>query len=713
MTIIARDAGGGFVLPESVRTRLTPRPRLSVSQWAIRKPFWISEKGAAFPGPYDMTLTPYMREPLDAMGMPGVRRMNWVMVPQSGKTKGAEVGITWRLENRPGNMIYIRPAEPDIDEAFRDRFAPMIRENLPELVPGGQWMTLSKNQRIELLNQIIYGAAATIARQLTSRTAGFIYYDETDTGEVSSNSLGDVLDSSADRQMMIGEDEALTLGSSSAKLDTGANWRAYDQRSDRREIWSPCPECGRYQVLPAESGEFEERFITARRWRDPDEILAERLARFVCKHCGSEIEDRWQGWMADRGVWVPRGQWIEQALPLDDAEIVDRARTWLPDAAERAVLLEYLPKEKRRQLEPARWEPTLLGPAPNNPHRGYRVWAANVKAELRSWSHMLREWFVATGTKDAAKVQVVVNSWKSLPWKDSLKVVDEDVAARRIGEHPPGQVPGRAKVVLGAIDIQEGEGGYLSYEFWAFGKVSNGDLAIWQVETGRRDVVNEDYLAAMLGLYRDRLKGWPVRDRPGWRMRPYAIAVDSGAMTGDAYEFSREDGVVAIKGTDDARFTVQHSELEGKLSPEPVNLFTINGKVYGSRLYRLLVEPLEQGTGGGLWLHAETTKDYLREITAEELRPKKGNPKQSTWQPKSEGRRNEAWDKGRYILALLDILERTGELSIVSMTEADQAEGLLFNGVEVAAEVPRGPSRPAAWGDDEPMGLAPMGIPEV
>ncbi len=173
----------------------------------------IVEKGAAFPGPYDLRMTPYMREPLDALGLPGVRRMNWVFPPQSGKTKASEVGLGYLLEHDPLNVLYIRPAEPDIDEAFRDRFRPMIEANLSHLIPAGesgsQWMVLSKNPRIELTRCILYAAAATVTRQLTSRSAARIFYDETDTGEVSSNTLGDVLKSAEDRQQAFDESRSI------------------------------------------------------------------------------------------------------------------------------------------------------------------------------------------------------------------------------------------------------------------------------------------------------------------------------------------------------------------------------------------------------------------------------------------------------------------------------------------------------------------------
>lgn len=644
----AVDRSRMIELSEAVRRRFLPKPRWTVSEWAVHRPFWIVEKGAASAGVYDLNLTPYMREPIDACGDPGVRRANWVICPQGGKTKAAEVVIAWYMDRKPRNMLYIRPTEPDIDEAFRDRFAPMLRENLPELIPSGarsKWMTLSKNQRIELTNAIIYGAAATLARQLTSRTAGLIYYDETDTGEATANSLGNVLDVADDRQMALGEGEVFTLGSSSAKYDTGSNWVAYAEQSDRRLYWEPCPECGVYQELPAERGLFERRFLTVDDERDPNAILRERLARFVCEGCGSLIDDSWQGWMSDRGVWVPAGQKIVEKLPLRRRRIVEQdSLAKLPDGD--------------------RWEPKREGPEPDNPHRGYRVWAANVKADQRSWSHMLSRWFSVVKTKSPEKLQVFTNSWKSLPWKATLKGAEEDQIKQRLAPFKPDIVPARAKLVLGAYDLQES--GEVHYAFFALGKIK-GELAIWRFASGTRRVIGERFDLALAGMYADHTKGWPIVGAdPRWRMRPYAIAVDSGWNTGDAYEFSRRPGVVAIKGKDEADFVVRFAQREGKLSPEPIDLYTLNIKVFGNRLHALLIEPPD--TSGGLWLHEETSEDDIRQLAAEELRQKKGSQK-TTWQPKTVGRPNHQTDIARYVLGLIEILEKTGEVSVMAMDD--------------------------------------------
>lgn len=643
---------GMIELGANVRQIFEPKPRMSVSEWAERSPFWIVEKGVQA-GVYDLGRTPYMREPMDACADPSVRRANWVVCPQGGKTKAAEVVIAYTLEYKACSMLYIRPTEPDIEEAFEHRFAPMLKENLPHLIPSsGKWLVLSKNQHIELSNAMIYGAAATIARQLTSRTTPFIYYDETDTGDVSANSLGNVLDVADDRQMAMDDDESFTLGSSSAKSDTGSNWVAYDEHSDRREYWEPCPECGVYQLLPAEQGLFERRFITVNGERDPKAILRERLARFVCEGCGCLIDDSWQGWMCDRGVWVPAGQKIVEALPMHRVSIVEHdSLARLPDAD--------------------RWVPKIEGPDPRNPHRGYRIWAANTKAKQRSWSHMMSRWFKIAATKDPKRIQVFVNSWKSLPWKDSLKGTDEDVVKRRVGDFKPRQVPSRAKVILGALDLQES--GEIHHDWWAIGRV-NGQMAYWRFDSGTRRVVGERFDLALAALYEDVVKGWPIHGAdPRWRMRPYAMAVDSGWLTGEAYEFSRRQGVVAVKGVDDAAYVVRHSQPEGKLSPDPVDLYSLNNKVFGNRLHALLIE--EPANDGGLWLHAETTDDDIRQLCAEELKQKKGSTK-TTWQPKSEKRPNHRTDTSRYILGLQEILETTGELSVMGMLDEDDPIGV-------------------------------------
>lgn len=670
---------GVIEVPGSVRAIFEPKPRLSVCEWAAWKPFEIREKGATNPGPWDVSLTPYMREPLDAMGDPRVRRMNWVFCPQAGKTKGMEVGLCYLLEYQPTNMLYIRPTEPDIVEGFRDRWKSVIETNLPGLVPSsGEWLVLSNNPRIELKNQVMYGAAVTVARHMTSRSAPKIIYDETDTGGDTGNSLGNALDVADDRQMAANDLQSLTMGASSAKYETGSNWVAYESRSDRRVYFEPCPECGFYQELPAEPGKFEQRFVTVDGERDPDRIMAHRLGRFICERCGSLIDDSWQGWMSCRGVWVPRGMWVAEDLPLGDEEIREhRSLAWHPSA-------EQL--EARPEADPdavARWEPRLGGERPVTNHRGYRVWAANLNADglnkQRSWSHMMARWFDVMKGKDPERIQVFVNSWKSLPWKESLKGLEEEQIKKRIGAHLPDEVPSRAKLIVSAIDVQEL--GYLVYDVWAFGPGAvAGRWEAWTVKHGTWPVVNDRYQEAIEKLRQFLLRGFPVKGEKTAEgrqlmMRPYLTLVDSGYAAGDVYEACRAPGMLAVKGQDRADYTVRLSEVEGKLREEPVELLHVNNFTVKGRLHRELMAAEDEP---GLWLHAETEDEWVSQLASMELRAKKTNKAVKTWQKKSEGRADHAHDVGTYILAGVEALEQKGEVSLVMMRPEDPRRGVFY-----------------------------------
>ena len=650
-----------------------------------------------------------MREPVDAMLNPRVRRMNWVMCPQSGKTKALELGVSALLFYRPTNVLYIRPTEPDIVEGFRDRWRSVIEHNLPEQVPmSGEWVVLSSNPRIELRDSIVYGAAATVARHMTSRSTPAVIYDETDTGGDTGNSLGNALDVAEDRQMAASELQALTMGASSAKFDTGSNWLAYDQRSDRRELWEPCPECGIYQVLPAEPGEFERRFVTVGDERDPEAILGDRLARFVCRGCGSLIEDRWQGWMSSRGVWVPAGGRIEERLPLEDEEVREvRSVAHLPAVGSAGA--EGLG-------HPGRWEPEVVGTGRDNPHRGYRVWAANLNPDglspQRSWSHMLARWFGVMRQKDPERIQVMVNSWKSLPFKESLKGMDEEAVRRRVGVHEPGWVPAGGKVMLAAVDVQGA--GYLKYDVWVFGVERGGAAAIWAIKHGVREVLHERYREAIEALHAELARGFPIKgeERGGaglngegrrWRMRPYLTLVDSGFSASEVYEACRGAGMLAVKGTERADYTVRLAEVEGKLRAVPVELLWVNNLTVKGRLHRLLQAPADEA--GGLWLHAESGEGYIAELAAMELRRRTKHAKHASWMKKSEGRPDDWHDTATYILAGAEALEQKGEVSVSGLGLDSARRGVFLTpaaagGAAAVGAGPggRGPGSGPGWG---------------
>ncbi|MEM1213025.1 MAG: terminase gpA endonuclease subunit [Planctomycetota bacterium] len=632
-------------LPGGVRSVLRPRPRWSVSQWAVRKPFRIAEKGAASPGPYDLSLTPFWREVLDCPSE-GVTKCSVVASSQIGKTLMGLVKMAWFAEHRPVNQLYVRPNDDDVVEGFRDRWHPTILNNLPHLIPGGEWLTTSKNPRIALRNCYVYGAAATVPRQLTSRTAGPKWFDEIDSGGEEANSLGNVEELIDERSMALSPHLIYTLGSSTPKFETGSNWRNFEDRSDGRRYHEPCPCCGSYQVIKIKA--FEAHGGES----DPLTIQQDDLARLKCKRCGTLIGPVFQGWMADRGIWVPRGCRVGRRLPVDDPDIRDRRALTLCD-------------------DDDAWRPPILKPKGyrDNPHRGYHVWRASAKFPKCRWSNLLAEWIQVNKAKDPAKLQVYINNTLAEAWKVAKAAADEDRVRSHVAAYPLREVPTAAKVLLASVDVQAD---HLWYLVKAVGVVE-GVMVWWTIDYGQIEAAAGDHLPALETLY-ERLffTGYPLAGEPidGLRMGAYAMAVDAGYMPDGPYELSRRPGVIPVKGTDIADWRVRFASVEAKGTAEPVRLCHVNKFVMEHRLERLI--NVQGGGPNDPWrLPADTTEDYIEQIASHALRPRKSDKKTLTWQSKTAGRPDHLRDCEAYIQALAEALEQVRELSLLGLQPDD------------------------------------------
>lgn len=627
--------------PPGVLKQLEPIVRQSMSDWATDH-FFINEVGAVRPGVYDLSWTPYWREPLDALSDPEVRLMNLVACAQSGKTQLGSIFVAYTAKFQPANLLYVRPALDDVVEAFRDRFKTMAEANLRDLIPNADYCTLSKNPAIALSTMTIYGAAASIPRQLTSRTCLKTWFDETDSGGEDDNSLGNVLDLLDERQMAGSSLQSLTLGSSTPKRETGSNWQAY-LKSDCRKYNEPCPECGVYQPLV-----FRPRMVTVDGERDPDLILENNLARYICEGCGCEIHPEHQNWMADRGVWVPKTKKIIEKLDLDDAAMVEAAKT--------------ITKKDER------WTPRMEGEEPRGNHRGYQVWRANTKFEQCTWSHIMARWWTVQPTRDSMRLQVFVNNWLAEPFTEAKDPANKELLKTRIGVYPAKRVPGRVKIVLGAVDVQPD---CVYYLFRGFG----AEQQSWLIEYGRIEVYNENFYDAFEKVYEKGMRlGWVYGDLDdNLHMRCYAMAIDSGYQAGEVYEFCRRSNCIAVKGKDIADWPVKPATVEGKKNPDPLTLWHINTKVTKDRLQKLIKSA--PGQPGEFNLHADTTDEYLDHLVAEQLRGRKSNKKIKTWQVKTANAANHYLDCESYIQGLIYALEYEQEVSVWTIRADESPAG--------------------------------------
>lgn len=100
--------------------------RREIWDWAAEKVnFGTTE---AFKGHYDVNNVPWTREILRAFKNPYVRIITAVMPPQeSGKTKAAEVCMSWRICNAPGKMAFNSSTNESSKKWYDTRWAQMLK----------------------------------------------------------------------------------------------------------------------------------------------------------------------------------------------------------------------------------------------------------------------------------------------------------------------------------------------------------------------------------------------------------------------------------------------------------------------------------------------------------------------------------------------------------------------------------------------------------
>jgi phage terminase large subunit GpA-like protein len=240
------------------------------------------------------------------------------------------------------------------------------------------------------------------------------------------------------------------------------------------------------------------------------------------------------------------------------------------------------------------------------------------------------------------KLMNVVNSWFAEPWKRKTEDRKESSILALKDDRPRGLVPSDGVLALTCgVDTQD-NGWY--YVVRAWGNASAGKLESWLVREGFVDT--EEALEQIIyGRYQDI------------KNQDYVIQmtlIDAmGHRTAEVYEFCRSRiDVKPIRGEQRMALPYGISIIEffpnsTKPIPGGLKLYRLNSNYYKDKLHgKLLVNPADPGA---FHLHAETTEEYARHMTAE-FRNDHG-----LWEC-PQGRHNHYWDCEYLALAATDIL---------------------------------------------------------
>jgi phage terminase large subunit GpA-like protein len=543
---------------------------------------------------------PYQRGIADALTDPEIETVTVLKSARIGFTKLLVGYNCYRIALDPCSILIVQPAQEDAEGFSKDDLAPAFEATEPVASRIGD--PKARDSFNTILHKHYPGGFVKIVGAHSGRgfrriTVDLVEFEEVDAYPLSAGSDGD--------QIGLGKKRAHTsafpkyvLGSSPKLKATSRildSWEA----SDQRDYIVPCPHCDHGQRLRW-GGRDTDFGIKWPRGR-PEEAF------YLCEHCHCEIAEHHKALMVEQGRYIA-------------------ART-VPG------------------------------------HAGFRIWAAYSPFPQAAWGVLAKEWVAAQG--NPFKLQVFVNTALGEAWESTSGApLDWEVLhARRepfpLGEDERAMVPRGAALLTCGVDVQDDR---LEAQVWAHGK---GEEA-WVLE---HQVLHGDPSSpALWDELDERVLLMPRRLERGGYDYIRATAVDTGGHhTQAAYDFCRprfrrvmpdrrRSYVFAVKGQA-GQGSIWPREASRKVAQ--VVLWPIRVEpakdLIADRIRAMLKEP--ERAGGAGWIHWPTWlgETYFQQLTAEhcvEGYDRKGFPVRS-WQPKTAGLRNEAWDTAVYAYAAL------------------------------------------------------------
>ena len=298
MSVVADSrARAHAVGAEELRARLQPPVRMTVSQWADRYRM-LSPESSPEPGPWRTSRVPYLREIMNTLGDPLVRKVVWVASSQSAKTELLNNYVGHSVDQNPGPILVVQPSLEMAKTWSKDRLAPMIRDT--PCLRGKVADAKARHSGNTVLHKVFPAGHLSIVGAnsptgLASRPIRDVLFDEVDRYPSSVGTEGDPLSLGEQRTRNFWNRKILYV-SSPGDLDTSRIWPEW-LASDRRRYFVPCPHCSKRQVLIWKNVKWESDAIDGAHVHRPE------TAVYVCANCGAIIEEVDKRRMLEFGEW--------------------------------------------------------------------------------------------------------------------------------------------------------------------------------------------------------------------------------------------------------------------------------------------------------------------------------------------------------------------------------------------------------------------------
>lgn len=283
---------GAEVYREAYFRGLRPDPSLWVDQWADEYMRIPRDTGAAEPGQYRTSRTPYAREPMRCLSPAHpCKRVVTMVASQLMKTQIALNWIGGLIHMVPSNILTLLPSL-SLAKRVSSRISKTIKATpvLRERVAANRSRdTRNTMDTKEFEGGSLYVTTAGSAANLSELSARYVYGDEIDRWEVDVGEEGDPIELAETRGSTFGRNAKFYF-SSSPTIKGASRIADLFETSDQRYYYVPCPSCGHMQTL-----EWENLHYSANC----------NVVHYQCAgaDCDVLIEEHHKGQMLARGEW--------------------------------------------------------------------------------------------------------------------------------------------------------------------------------------------------------------------------------------------------------------------------------------------------------------------------------------------------------------------------------------------------------------------------
>lgn len=283
---------GAEVYREAYFRGLHPDPDVWVDEWADEYMRIPRDTGAAEPGQYRTSRTPYAREPMRCLSPAHpCKRVVTMVASQLMKTQIALNWIGGLIHMAPSNILTLLPSL-GLAKRVSSRIGktikatPVLRERVASSRSRDSRNTMDTK---EFEGGSLYVTTAGSAANLSELSARYVYGDEIDRWEVDIGEEGDPIELAETRGSTFGRNAKFYF-SSSPTIKGASRISDLFEGSDQRYYYVPCPTCGHMQILEWERLHYSKDFS---------------VVHYECAgpECDVLIDEYHKGDMLAKGEW--------------------------------------------------------------------------------------------------------------------------------------------------------------------------------------------------------------------------------------------------------------------------------------------------------------------------------------------------------------------------------------------------------------------------